>query len=927
MRGKRLSAILTTLATVAAAAVPLVAITAVLTAAPSASAATATQPYTWQNVKIGGGGFIDGIEFSPAQQNLLYAHTDIGGAYRWNSSTSTWTPLLDWVGGSNWGWNGVVSLAPDPSNANKVWAAVGMYTNSFDPNNGAILRSSNQGATWQSTTLPFKLGGNMPGRGMGERLAVDPNDDNILYLGAPSGNGLWRSTDGGVTWSQVTSFPNVGNYAPDPTDTSGYSSALEGVTWVAFDKATGTTGSATQTIFAGVADLQNTVYESTNGGSTWTRVAGQPTGFMAHHGVVDPANGILYIATSNTGGPYDGSSGDVWKYTIATGAWTQISPVSSTGGAYYGYSGLAIDPEHPSTIMVTAYSSWWPDTIIWRSTNGGSTWNQIWNWTSYPSRSFSYTQDISSEPWLTFNQTPTTPVVTPLLGWMTEDLAIDPFNSNRMLYGTGATLYATSNLTNWDSGGTITIAPMVNGIEETAVNALISPPSGPPLLSALGDLDGFVHTSLTTVPTAAQMYQSPSLTSGDSLDYAELNPSDIVRTGDVNKTTSPNVNRIGFSTNGGTNWFQGQEPPNVTGGGIAAESANASSTVWSPAGTGVYYSTSFGGSWTASTGIPAGATVASDRVTPTEFYGFSGGTFYVSTNSGASFAATAATGLPTSGTVFIKAMPGHAGDVWLAGGSSTNSGIWHSTNSGATFTKLSNVTAAQNIGFGKAAPGQTYLALYTIATIGGTQGIFRSDDAGANWIQINDAQHQWGNIGQAITGDPRVYGRVYVGTNGRGIIYGDPSGNVTPSPSPSTTSASPTPTPTTSPTPTPTTSPSPTPTPTPSTTGTAVALACHVSYSTQSQWAGGFVANVTVSDTGTAPINGWTLVFTFAGDQKVTSDWGTTITQSGAKVTAANVSYDGAISAGGNTSFGFQGTWASSDSPPTSFAVNGVTCT
>src|ERR1019366_585607 len=222
MRGKRLSAILTTLATVAATAVPLVAITAVLTAAPSASAATATQPYTWQNVKIGGGGFIDGIEFSPAQQNLLYAHTDIGGGYRWNSSTSTWTPLLDWGGGGHWGWNGVVSLAPDPSNANKVWAAVGMYTNSYDPNNGAILRSSNQGATWQSTTLPFKLGGNMPGRGMGERLAVDPNDDNILYLGAPSGNGLWRSTDGGVTWSQVTSFPNLGNYAPDPTDTTGY---------------------------------------------------------------------------------------------------------------------------------------------------------------------------------------------------------------------------------------------------------------------------------------------------------------------------------------------------------------------------------------------------------------------------------------------------------------------------------------------------------------------------------------------------------------------------------------------------------------------------------------------------------------------------------------------------------------------------------
>jgi xyloglucan-specific exo-beta-1,4-glucanase len=924
MRRNPFSAILTALTMAAAASVPVLAISAAVTTGPAASAAT--QPYTWQNVKIGGGGFIDGIEFSPAQQNLIYAHTDIGGAYRWNQSTSSWTPLLDWVGESNWGWNGVVSLAPDPLNANKVWAAVGMYTNSWDPNDGAILRSSNQGATWTATSLPFKLGGNMPGRGMGERLAVDPNNDNILYLGTPNGNGLWRSTDGGVTWSKVTSFPNVGNYAPDPTDTSGYNSATEGVVWVAFDKATGTAGNATQTIFAGVADLQNTVYESTNGGSTWTRVAGQPTGFIAHKGVVDSTNGILYIATSNTGGPYDGSSGDVWKYTIATGAWTQISPApsSNTSADYFGYSGLAIDPEHPSTIMVTAYSSWWPDTIIWRSTNGGSTWNQIWNWTSYPSRSFSYTLNISSEPWLTFNANPSPPVVAPQLGWMTEALAIDPFNANRMMYGTGATLYGTTNLTNWDSGGTISITPMVNGIEETAVNALISPPSGPPLLSALGDLDGFVHNSLTAVPSAAAMFTSPSLSSGDSLDYAELNPSVIVRTGDVDKTSNPNVNRIGFSTNGGTNWFQGQEPPNVTGGGQVAEAADASSTVWSPAGTGVYYSTSYGGSWTASSGIPAGATVASDRVTPTKFYGFSGGTFYVSTNSGAAFTATAATGLPTSGTVFIKAMPGHAGDIWLAGGSGTNSGIWHSTDSGATFTKLSNVSAALNIGFGKAAPGQSYLALYAIATVGGAQGIFRSDDGGATWIQINDAQHQWGNIGQAITGDPRVYGQVYVGTNGRGIMYGNPAGNVTPSPSPSATSASPSPTRTTSPSP----SPSPTtPSPSPSPTTSGTALACHVTYATQSQWPGGFTANVTVNNTGTAAINGWTVVFTFPGDQTITADWNTTISQSGEKVTATNVSYNSTISAGGNTSFGFQGTWTNSDSPPASFTVNGTTCT
>ena len=68
------------------------------------------------------------------------------------------------------------------------------------------------------------------------------------------------------------------------------------------------------------------------------------------------------------------------------------------------------------------------------------------------------------------------------------------------------------------------------------------------------------------------------------------------------------------------------------------------------------------------------AIVESDRVNPKKFYGFSAGTFYVSTNGGASFTATAATGLPTTGTVTFKAVPGHEGDIWLAGGSGPGCG-------------------------------------------------------------------------------------------------------------------------------------------------------------------------------------------------------------------------------------------------------------
>jgi O-glycosyl hydrolase len=101
---------------------------------------------------------------------------------------------------------------------------------------------------------------------------------------------------------------------------------------------------------------------------------------------------------------------------------------------------------------------------------------------------------------------------------------------------------------------------------------------------------------------------------------------------------------------------------------------------------------------------------------------------------------------------------------------------------------------------------------------------------------------------------------------------------------------------------------------------------CSVAYQTTSQWAGGFTANVTVTNNGSAPVNGWTVGFTFPGDQKVTNAWNASVSQSGESVAATNASYNATIAAGASTSFGFQGTWTSSDAPPTSFTVNGVAC-
>jgi endoglucanase len=98
--------------------------------------------------------------------------------------------------------------------------------------------------------------------------------------------------------------------------------------------------------------------------------------------------------------------------------------------------------------------------------------------------------------------------------------------------------------------------------------------------------------------------------------------------------------------------------------------------------------------------------------------------------------------------------------------------------------------------------------------------------------------------------------------------------------------------------------------------------ACSATYSTESQWSNGFVAQITVNDTGTTALTGWTVTFSFAGDQTVTSSWNSSLTQSLEYVTASNLSYNGSVAAGSNTSFGFQGTYSASDAVPLS-----VTCT
>jgi photosystem II stability/assembly factor-like uncharacterized protein len=729
-----------------------------LAAAATAEAASSTSgpslagsvAYNWKNVVVLGGGFVSGIIFSPVEKDLVYARTDVGGAYRYNPADKTWIPITDHAERKS-DLLGIESLAADPVDANKVYIAVGMYTGSW-AGYGAILRSSDRGNTWQRSDMPLKMGGNEDGRSNSERLAVDPNQPSILYFGSRK-NGLWKSTDSGENWDQVKSFAasDSGNGV--------------GIPIILFDKASGKKGKPTPIIYAGVANKDGTLYRSHDAGATWKLIPKQPTGLMASHIELD-SKGLLYIAYGNGPGPNDVTDGAVFTFQPKTEKFTAITPAAPKGDDKFGYGGLSVSATQPGTVMVSTIDRWTQGDEVYRTTDGGKTWKAL-----FPK----VVRDDAGAKYLYWHKDE--PIGR---GWM-GDIDIDPFNPARAMYVTGAGIWASEDANAADTDKPTHWKFLDQGLEETVVNAMVSPPSGPPLLSAVGDLCGFRHDDLNA-PSAGGMFDHPICGSGTGIDIAWGKPDLVARAGwpgYVDKQWGA------FSADGGKTWKAFATPKAGKGAGHVAMAADGSSILYAPKDGHVVFSKDHGATWARSEGLPdveatadwapAYMRPAADRVNGSRFYVLDskGGQAYFSTDGGAHFEASP-NGLPnladyefTSGSA--QAVPGIEGDVWLTTGKELN----HSTDSGKSYETVDSVTAAHALGFGKAAEGKKYPAMYLIGKVGDVAGFFRSDDAARTWVRINDDAHRYGFC-NVIIGDPRIYGRVYLGTGGRGILYGDP---------------------------------------------------------------------------------------------------------------------------------------------------------
>ena len=232
---------------------------------PTASAGRPTFGKTWPSC---GGGFVSGVVFSPVLCGTrLRAH---GRRRRLpDESRQELDAAHRSLRASRFESHGHREHRAGSRRTRTRCTPPSARTRRTGPGKGAILRSNNQGADWQRTDMPIKMGGNENGRSNGERLAVDPNEPKILYFGSRK-DGLWKSVDGAVTLRRRSRAFRV------KEDKTGL-----GIPFVVFDAKSGKGGTPTPKLYAGVSNAEANLYESDDAGATWAPVKKSPSGHDA----------------------------------------------------------------------------------------------------------------------------------------------------------------------------------------------------------------------------------------------------------------------------------------------------------------------------------------------------------------------------------------------------------------------------------------------------------------------------------------------------------------------------------------------------------------------------------------------------------------------------------------------------------------------
>lgn len=710
-------------------------------AGPSASSA-AEKPAPgskWRPLRIGGGGFLTGLDISPDGRVKL-VRADTYGAYAWEASRRQWRQLVTAqslpAGDRTLRYEaGVYEIRVAPSEPQRFYMA-------FD---GFVYRSDDAGRNWRRTAFPrVAMNPNDPFRTNGQKMAVDPAAPDRVLVGTAE-KGLFLTEDGGRSWTHLADPP------PGAATSDGGHPGIAGVAFDAKTKADGRTA----TVYA--ASYGHGVYRSRDGGATWAALAGGPRN--VNHGAV-AADGAYYAVGD------DGAA--VWRYDAA--GWAAITPEERGKG---GWVAVVADPARANRILVGR-----ADGALAISSDRGKSWRRRGALQEQMSRV------AHDAPWLAWTEERFMSV---------GDMALDPAHPDQLWFAEGIGVWETSANAEFDDDPSLVYASRTAGIEELVANHIVAPPGGKPLVASW-DRPVFRIDDPDRYPSRHGPDNAHAIVMGWALDYAPGEPGYVA--GLFNWW---GVEVSGFSRDGGRSWTPFASYPPLTSagkiGGSLAVSA-PSNLVWVPSNNGQPYYTRDGGATWLPAEVPGAPTsgetgwgfafflyrhiVAADRVTPGTFYLYNTPRgLYRSSDGGVSWTLVHAGEIApwSGGNATLLAMPGRAGRLFFTSGPQgspthpTDNPLMRSVDGGETWTPVPGVLEAQVIGFGKGTGANP--ALLVVGWVKGQYGVWRSDDDAATWTRLGDFPLGILAPISAIAGDGDDPGKVYVGFHGAGYaVFG-----------------------------------------------------------------------------------------------------------------------------------------------------------
>ncbi len=712
---------------------------------------------TWETLKTGAGGWITGMHIHPSGEPII-AKSDVGGAYKYNSSTNAWEQLVtsNSIPSSDVDWQrfeGVTSIVSAPSNNQKLYMAF------FDK----IYFSDNQGDNWTATSYleavdieiidgvdTFYFEEFHPNTSeaklAGERLAVDPINEDVVYFGS-SFLGLQTTSNGGNTWSTVsTTIIPEGSY-------------LNGIRTIAFDPIYGSTNGKTNRIYV-FPDTED-IYMSNDAGVTWNTLnfpISNPNYFD-----VEVAHGKLYVVGRDLDNAYGGFG--MWEYDNTN--WNHKYDINDGED----YLDIAVDPFDEDRAFMFAELS----EVIQRTTNlsaSNPTWTTLTN-----------ERNADNIPWMEW---------TASNAYTIGEVQFDPIENGKLWISMGTGVYTSDDL----DDGLMTWEENSVDQEHLVSNDLISFPDNS-VLTSHWDFGIFKHTDYEVYPDQHQ--PSSRFSSAWDMDQSPNNPSFVAAIiTDGRFCCFDNESRnSGYTEDGGLTWTKfGSLPGNdpifdKLYGQIAISANDNDNMVWMPVNNRLpYYTTDRGNTWTQATIPDVSANcciyaeffetlpLTADKVASNTFYFYDQGdegAIFKSIDGGANWNKISSVLDAYTFNAKLEAVPNKEEHLFWAGGAQQAkflmSGLWHSTDGGITFAEVPGTDEVVSFSIGKNYAGESYPAVYYYGKYNSVEGYYVSKDSLQTWDYIGLYPGNKYDRPVVFEADKFQAGRLFIGFSGEGFMY------------------------------------------------------------------------------------------------------------------------------------------------------------